>query len=295
MGSIFLTPTVQSVFNDFDRDGLLLGLERLTGEKNADYKKRLQDVFVHRAGAQYRNLIYGITRELGLELIDALNIVPVLDGNGDTIGPFPAIIFENTKCYIYSDYINNTLDTTLDRFEPDGGFFTLTELISGINNTGLFTATILNAVEGNNRSINLFNQSSIVQVINEDIASAGNRIHLQNQNLIPSSVLINSPNLNNKVANENSLANPGDYYLDTISGILYTYTPPSNSSVIRYKARNDNFIVEYSPVIIHKLNSDDFKTKMFKQTESGDNGAPTQLGADILNQLLSVFPYGYGK
>lgn len=295
MAKITVTPTPQAVFNDFDRDGLTLGLSRILQEKNADYKRRLQNVFVHRGGSQYRELINAVTRELGLEIIEALSIVPLVDGNGDPLAPFPGIVFKDTKCYIYNDYTADDIVLTLDRFEPDSGAFTLQELVDQINGTALYSATLLTGTGQNLRAMNVFNQSSIIQVFTEDIASSGVRVHLANNNLIPDSIALNSPNVYNSVASTSDIKTIGDYYLDLADGILYTYSTPTPGSVIRYKARQDNFIVEASPVILHNLQSDDFKTKMYQQTSEGDNGLPNQLGADIINELISVFPYGYGK
>ena len=45
------TPRRRQVFNEFDSYGTLLGLERLPGERNPEYKKRLLDVFARRASS----------------------------------------------------------------------------------------------------------------------------------------------------------------------------------------------------------------------------------------------------
>ena len=61
---------------------------------------------------------------------------------------------------------------------------------------------------------------------------------------------------------------------------------------------NDTYRVLSSPVIIHNIQSEDFRTKMFEQmTLNGviTNGAVTPLGAELINELLSVFPAGYGS
>ena len=77
------------VFNELDSHGLTLGLPRLAGERNAEYKQRLLDVFVNRANSSYLGLIYGITRELGLSLTKEFTITPT----NPTDNPY-ASIFE---------------------------------------------------------------------------------------------------------------------------------------------------------------------------------------------------------
>jgi len=63
---IVSTPEVFNIWNHFDEFGLLLNLPRLPGERNADYKERLKDVYVNPANSTYIGLKNGIARELGL-------------------------------------------------------------------------------------------------------------------------------------------------------------------------------------------------------------------------------------
>ena len=54
------------VWNFFDEFGLLLNVPRLYGERNAEYKERILDVFRRPSSSTYRGLMNGIARELGL-------------------------------------------------------------------------------------------------------------------------------------------------------------------------------------------------------------------------------------
>lgn len=54
------------VWNFFDEFGLLLGLSRLEGEKNYEFRERILDVFRRPAGPHKVGLINGMGRELGL-------------------------------------------------------------------------------------------------------------------------------------------------------------------------------------------------------------------------------------
>lgn len=299
MTKIVATPSQHQVFNEFDKHGLLLGLSRLPGEKNAAYKRRLMDVFVHRANATYEGLINGITRELGLEISKSFKVEPVKDSNGDPLAINPAVIFEETKCYLYEDYANSVLLDTIDRFDLDGDAFTIGNLISEINNSGKYTATSLNTEDTNSRSMTIFNQRSVIQILAEDFSSAAGQYKLEFNNLIPQTASVISNNLTRRVSSQSEIVTSGDYYIDLTYGIIYMYGQASGGSIIRYQYRDDNFIVRTSPVIIHNLQSADFKTKMFEQLldEDGNfvNGSPTALGADLINEILSVFPSGYGE
>lgn len=54
------------IWNVFDEFGLLLGLYRLSGERNAAFKERILDVFRNPANSSKQGLVNGISRELGL-------------------------------------------------------------------------------------------------------------------------------------------------------------------------------------------------------------------------------------
>lgn len=292
MTNITLTPERHQVWNEYDRTGLLLGLSRLPGEKNKDYKQRLMDVMVNRANASYRGLINGITRELGLSISETLRIRPT------TSGTMPAVVFQDTKCYVYDDYGNDSLALTMDRYEYNESYWTINQVANGISGTGLFSVEILDTSLSSSRSMTIFNQSSIDIVTSEDISNAGGRYDLAHTNLITGTVSVSSPNLKRRRTSQTDLQVIGDYYIDLVNGTLYMIGQAAAGSVIRYQYRNDDFIVLSSPVIIHNLQSTDFQTKMFNQTTESDgniiSSTPTTLGADIINELLSVYPSSWG-
>lgn len=298
MSNVQLTPEIHSVFNEFDRHGLLLALPRIKGEKNAVYKQRLMDVFVNRANSTYRGLINGVTRELGLSITGVMQIIPVTDANDTPLATNPAVRFLNNNCILYEDFSEGTILETIDRFEPNGGAYSYEELKHRINATLKYEATILTPALPETRSMTIFNQSSTVLVAEEEISGAGSRINLANRNLIPNTVSVVAANFNRRVSSEGAISRAGDYYVDMESGNIISNTNPGAGSFVRYKYRDDLFIAQASPVILHNLQSDDFRSKMFQQVcdDLGVecNGLPTALGADIINELLSVAPTNWG-
>jgi len=299
MSNVTLTPVPHHVWNELDRQGLILGLSRLKEERNAEYKQRLLDVMIHRADSTYLGLIYGITRELGLTISDAIQIIPIKDSEGVPLLPSPGIIFRDTKCYIYQDYSQSDLLLTLDRFDMDGGAFTLEELADTINATGYFTATLFDDIPEYTRSMEIFNQRSVVLEPGEDITGAGGKIKLRGKHIVPGTISLRSANMYRRVETELEMRRPGDYMVYLEEGILVSSVAPAPGSSIRYTWRNDEFTAEVSPVIIHNLQSEDFRTKMFKQILGPDgdyaNGLPSNLGADIINELMTVYPSNWGK
>jgi hypothetical protein len=296
MATLNLNPSLHPVFNELDSHGLLLGLPRLKGEKNAEYKQRLMDVMVHRGGSSYQGLIHAITRELGLKITDAISITPVLDGNNIPLVAFPAVEFIETKCFLYENYITGEVLLEIDRFDVAGGSFALQGLVNTINATGKYTAVL----KGNPqmRSMCIYHQSSIGEVTTEEISNSGAVIRLAHTNLVSGTIAIESPNLVVRKSSSYNLQD-GEYYIDEESGTLTSAQVPAAGSIIRYKYRIDDFVAQASPVIIHNLQSADFKTKMFETVtdENGDSqlGLPTRLGSDIINELLSVYPSNWGR
>lgn len=73
----------KALWNVFDEHGLLMDIERLPSESNADYASRIKNVMVDRGGATFIGVMNGGVRELGLDKItDGLSIKIALDVNG---------------------------------------------------------------------------------------------------------------------------------------------------------------------------------------------------------------------
>lgn len=293
--SLLLVPEGRSTFNEFDSYGLLLGLERLPGERNASYKKRLLDVYVHRASSTYTGLINGITRELGLEFYSPITIT-LQTGLDPALNP--AIEFKQNKVYIYSDVVTGTLELTLDRSNPLLGAYTIEELIDQINNTGLYIATANPDVRDHTRSDCILNSSSITPVLSETLPTSSN-FTVKHTKILPGTLGFSDlETFSEEVETEELVTSTGKYFVDYSSGFISSYSVPLGNSVVRYKYTSDPFIPTASPVIIRSIHSREFQTAMFNQIVAVDgtvsNGTPTDLGSEIINELLSVVPMYWG-
>lgn len=58
--------SLHHIWNAFDEFGLLLGINRLYGERNNNFKARILDVFINPGGANKQGIINGLSRELGI-------------------------------------------------------------------------------------------------------------------------------------------------------------------------------------------------------------------------------------
>jgi len=293
-----LTPVVHHVFNALDETGITLNLERLRGESNATYRQRLFDVGVRHANATYMGLVNGISRELGLSQYKAIEIEAVTDANGAYLLDDPAVEFDGPNCKLISnaDPDNYVILQTIDCLDPAEDEWYIGGLIDTINATGFFTATLNSGADRWTRSSRIFNQSSLELTSSELIDSSSAKVQLGETDLVAGTIAVRSSNLRNRVVSSGALLNPGDYFIDLDSGMLFANEAPSTGSTIRYLHRTNPMTFWASPVIFHDLQSSDFLDKIFDQVLDGagelQSGSPTVLGTYVLNQLhakTSVF------
>lgn len=289
-------PTPAPVFNEFDYHGTLLGLPRLLGESNANYKKRLLDVYVHRANSSYTGLINGITRELGLELFKPIRLTVK-----NTVDPSlsPRIEFIDDTVYIWSDTFTKTLDISINRSNPLTPEYFITGLVDAINASSTFNAELLDASYSYKRSDTIINQSSSKRIDSQFLTSS-KIIHLGVPFIDRGSVVFSDRDtFKTEVASANLVNGPGKFYFDYRYGVIYTFSIPRDGAVIRYTFREETTTAVASPVIIRAIYNDGFQKTLFNQITHPDgsqtNGFPTAKGALIINELLSVAPMYWGE
>lgn len=294
------TPRAHHVFNAFDEHGVTLGLKRLKEERNAAYKCRLLDVMVHRAGPTYLGLVHGITRELGLSIFDAIQVTCKTDSEGQFLLDNPAIVFDGNLCTLISDASpdNFTIYQEIDRYDPRGDAFTLSGLVGVINATAYFEAELADGVDPFARSMMIHNQTTAGIISSEDISTAANRIKLANENIVSGSLAVFSPNLFEQVSSEIELVKAGQYYVDLDAGTILCYESPVPGSLVRYIYLEESQVITASPVILHDLQQDPFRKKLFDRAYDvlGEeyDGPPSLKGIDIINELYGVVPTYWG-
>jgi len=284
--------------NQFDELGDMVSLRRLHGEDNSSYRRRIQDAMVHYANASYQGMVYGITRELGLSIYDSITINPRVDGNGKFLAPDPYIRFEGPYVYLYSDYTNNMLDWAIDRFEAGGNYEHLGRLVEMINNTSFFEATLPENIDYFTRSMTILNQSNR-RVVTFERVKASTVFALDHERIVPGSLFFSNRDVfRTEMDSIDDVLVPGQYYVDYHSGIIKVFTIPTISDIVRYQYVEYPFTVVASPIIIHDVTNENFRVKMFEQVLLDDgtvaHGLPTELGVDIINELLSVVPMYWG-
>lgn len=295
--AIMGTPSPSSVYNEFDSFGTMLGLPRLPEERNTAYKKRLLDVFARRASATYVGLLNGISRELGLEYYKPISI----EVDASTPSHIqPVIEFLENKVYIWKDKSTNDLELELDRSTPGNNAYWLQDLVETINTESThFNASINTGQEPVSRSDCIINQSNSKLVISFPLRDSPIQI-LQHTNIERQSlVFTDTRTFRTEVFNETELTSAGRYYVDYTNGIIKTFSVPNDGARVRYNYHEQSFEPVANPVILRDLQSEIFKEIMFLETNAPDGstalGVPTELGATIINELMSVFPMYWGN
>lgn len=281
-------PIAHHVFNQFDEAGLLLSLPRLPGERNTDYKRRLLDVYTRRASATYKGLVYGITRELGLQLYSPFEVFAVQVA-GVMSGRNPVIEFDGPEVRIWGDVmLDSAPELTIDRFSMDIG-----TLVTQINTSLFIGATIPATVDiSTERAMRIMDQSTLT-VVTAEVLRDNNRNQLTGRNIVEDSIFFSGTNaFRTRVITAEAVMSSGQYFLDRASGLLLSFDAPGPTASTRYRYINDPLGVVASPVILHDVQDRAFKEKLFEQVllEDGSttSGLPTALGTDIINELLTV-------
>jgi len=285
------------VWNQFDEHGLVVGIKRNAAESNWEYKRRLFDVFTNRANSTYKGLVNGITRELGLSLFQPITINPKVDGDGVFLAEDPYIKFDGVYLLLYSDYTNNVLDWAIDRYEPGGNYEHLYRLVDAINDTSYFEANLDLAVYRETRSMTLINQSNRLE--NTEAVPSSTKFKLAYDHIVNGSVVFERTDLFlTEKTSTSTVASRGDFYIDYLNGIVTSYSIPGMDTVVRYKYSDYPFQPWASEIILQDINDDNFKVKMFQQILQDDgtykHGTSTEIGLDIINELLSVTPMYWG-
>jgi len=288
-----------NIWNQYDEFGLLVNVKRTPGEKNWSYKRRIVDAFVNRSNSTYRGLVNSITRDLGLTLFQPLVISPKISiSNSNFIAKDPYIKFDGVNIYLYSDYANETLEYTIDRYEAGGNYEHLSRLVDFINSSSYFEAGLISSDYNFTRSMTIINQSNRLEHVEE--VQSSNKFKLKYDRLVSGKVRFEGDTniFVNEQGWEAQVKSVGDYYINYLKGEISVYTVPPSGITIYYKYTDRLFKPYASPVILHDVNNDNFKVKMFEQVlqDNGTytHGLPTVTGVDIINEIFSIVPMYWG-
>lgn len=288
---------IKNVFNSLDEHGVMLGLPRLQGEKNKDYKRRLLDVGANKGAATYPGLLNAMNRGLGLSSYDAMTISIKSGQTPDN----PAVIINSAEILLYSDY-PVTLEKTIELYDADRSniAYTLNDTVTAITASTTFEAVLVDSTKGYERSTVIREQDNSIEVSNESVPLA-NRFSLKNTNIISSSISFSDVDvfISQAMSSNLSLMSPGDYYIDYDTGQITVATTPSGKGAISYQYRELPFSIVASPVILKDLGEEEFHKRIFEQETNYDgnvtNGAPKPEALDLIREVLTIKGLYWGR
>jgi len=288
---VIATPTVRSVVNNFDYIGDQVSLIRLPGESNVDYRNRLWDVSVHQSGPNYEGVINSLGRDLGMLRQLTMTIELNLDSAGTPIAPNPRVDILANRIILYSDWRPNgtaVIDRTIRFFQIDDTGYYLNDLISAINESTYFTATLESGIRPNLHSFTLVRETSNIVVIENNIR-ADKLTELDYDYIIQDSLAFTEKGtFDTEVSG--SPSQDGEYTVDYVNGNVEVYTMPSGTGSCSYQANIFPVKVDSIPMQIFSLQDDDFQSELYnKRTlDSGEevNALLNAEGAEIYHQLF---------
>ena len=299
-----ISPEIINTPNAFDYLGMLLGLPRIQGEKNPAYRKRLWDVYVHRASSSQEGLTNGITRELGLSQYSALTI----SYTGSSANS-PRVIVRDVQIELYSNWnlvdeslSSNELDgEAIDTYSKDSDAYYIGGLIEEINSSSYFQAAIVNGVSEKALSVSLLDQDSR-KWQEAELLKSFYRNTLEYRNIIPGSLTFSAEGRNvfvNQKASEGLVLVSGDYYIDYDNSILISQTLPPEDTICRYMYDELPLTLTASPIILHEFGSSYFRSKVFEQILQSDgtyvDGLPLDAAVRYINELMSAKGVLWGR
>lgn len=294
------TPEVRRIINTFDYAGDLITLERLLGESNPDYKKRLWDVSVHPGGPTYEGVLNSLARDLGFLREPAIRIDLKLTSGGDLVAPSPRVDILANKVVLYSDWRPGgtaVIDREIRIYQlGDTGYY-LDDLVTAINQSPYFSAVMLGSTRPNTISSTLVRGTSNYKV-DQDYVRGDKLTKLTFPYIVRDSLaFIEKDIFQTEVAGDPTTS--GEYAIDYVAGEVEAYTVPSGNGFCSYQAALFPMDVDIVPIQIFTLQDDDFLEELFHQVtlDSGENvnGLPNTEGAETLHQLFKETQVFWGE
>jgi hypothetical protein len=280
-------PEAKELVNSFDLIGDLVSLRRRKLEKNAEYKQRIADVNVNLGSAVYSGVVNNLLRDLGLGRQKAFTITLKLQSSGDPIAVNPRVDILANRIILYKDWRPGeepVIDKEIRTYLPEDTGFYVSNLVTAINTSECFSAS-MEDIRPNSFSSNLIRLSSIA-ILSDDLVKSDRMIKFSATNLVTNTVLFGEKNVFKKEVS--ILVEDGDYTVDYVNGVAYSYTLPSGNSYVSYQYNIFPLEVELCDIQLFTLNDDDFNNELFMKVEldSGEaNGLLTSEGAEIYHDV----------
>lgn len=294
------TPTKRTIVNNFDYIGDVVSVERINGESNVDFKKRIWDKTVHPGGASYEGVVNEVGRKLGLLRKHTITIDLKLNSAGEPVATSPRVDILANRVILYSDWRPNgtaIIDKEIRTYQQNDDGFYLNDLVNKINESEYFSASLVSGIRPNDFSSCLVRGSSINR-IPLDYIKPDKFQYLDYNNISRNSLSFEETKIfETEVTGEPSQT--GEYKVDYINGTITSYTTPSGNYGCSYHFNVFPMEIDSVPIQVFSLQDDNFTTELFEKelAPSGKeiNSLPNEEGSEIYHQLFMETKVFWGK
>lgn len=277
-----------------DEIGIHLGLPRLDKESLSNYQRRLILETRERSGPTEKEFISSLSRRIGQFDTPVFRISLTLS-NGIPLAVDPYIEITSSYLRAYSNRGANLLDFEINLYDRDNGYF-LRDIYSEFFASTYFDIEIIDEDYVYKISSKLRFSNTEEHVPSEAVYPS-TQIKLNNNNLIsfyPDNrlVYINEKDDLNQVLIE------GDYYVDYVNGVVFSYIP--QAGIVSYTYMKFPFTIYWQSVRCYPYNDNDKKVFHKDALISDSTGEEeyvilNKLGNDTINSVLGVHPIHWGK
>jgi len=289
------TPQRISLSVGLDETGLGLSLFRLDGESLEDYRRRLLLEARDPSGPTEIQLINSVNRYLGQFEIPIFEIDVIRNSTGEPIASDPYIEVTSTHFRIYSDYSSGSPDIELNLVDRSDAYFLEAIYTAFVGNTDFTISTLDTDYEYKKSAFLKYGNNN--RFIHTELLgkSRANKLKYELiQEIYPQAELL----FKTEVATRESIAAEGEFYIDYINGVVYTYD--FARGFIAYSYRKFPYRLHWQPVRVWPYNNEDKKYLYYNElisdtTGLGENTLLNSEGARIANMVLAVHPLNWGK
>jgi hypothetical protein len=289
------TPQRLTLTVGLDETGLDLSMFRLDKESLDNYRKRLLLEVRDPSGPTEEQLIKSVNRYIGQFEVPVFEIDVIRNSDGDPVATDPYIEVTSTHLRIYSDYESGVLEVELNLVDRDDGYF-LGSIPTALAGSPNFSIIILDTDYEYKRSSFLRygnNQDFILTELLKE--SRSNKLQKE---LIQAIYPHVTQLFKTEVVDKDSIATEGDFYVDYVNGVVYTYD--FGRGFISYSYRQFPYRFHWQLVRVWPYNDEDKKYLYYNELISDTTGLSENTllnseGARIANLVLAVHPLGWGK
>lgn len=290
------TPIIQQLPNGLDEIGLDLSLKRFPNESLSFYRRRLLLETREPAGASLNQFVASLNRQVGLMDQKIFEVDLIRDSDGVPLAVDPHIEITSSYIRAYHDWAKGDLDFEANIVDREQVYW-LRDIYALFFASTYFSIDL--KVEGvlwrELRCQRLRYDSTERMVMSEALLAT--RVNKLNHGLIRGLRASSLDLFGDEVSDPSLIADPGNYYIDKINGVVFTYDP--GTGFVSYDYALFPFPVWHQRARAFPLNDKDAKYRTKNTLINDDTGLPDYVllnseGARIADETLRVHPLGWG-